>query len=372
MNFFGANLIKMKKARYIIVLTGVILVSAQTLLSLPGGAPANSSGSPASSSRTCVQSGCHGGSVTTQTNIITSTIPTDGYTPGAVYTVTVSVSGTLNKGFELSCENSSGTQIGKFAAGTGSQILNSGMFITHTARKSTNPAVWTFNWTAPSAGAGSVSFYGAFARSTGTTYKQVVSYNEKVVLKPLATTLAATNITTSSATLNASGNAKGLTNIAVGFQYGKTNAYGTFVAGNPQWLADTITTALSANLSALTSSTTYHYRVVLINGTDSTFGSDNSFTTANMPGGISNISNDQFIVYPNPVSNEFSITSENAAKITALHLYALDGKNEFDLTFEQTNASTRANIPTEIKNGVYILQVISNNKSHYQRIIVNH
>src|ERR1700741_768120 len=72
-----------------------------------GGAPAGKTGSPGDGGN-CT--GCHTGTATTQTSLITSDIPVSGYVPGTTYTITASVSKTgINKfGFEISPQNTSG------------------------------------------------------------------------------------------------------------------------------------------------------------------------------------------------------------------------------------------------------------------------
>jgi hypothetical protein len=68
--------------------------------------------------------------------------------------------------------------MGTLIAGTGSQILNS-KYITHTAARSSNPATWTFTWTAPAKGSGVVNFYGSFVNGYSNISTQMVSVNEE-------------------------------------------------------------------------------------------------------------------------------------------------------------------------------------------------
>ena len=75
----------------------------------PGGSPGGYTGSPGDG-KTCKQ--CHGGTVANVTGWITSNIPAEGYTPGTSYTITVTVSGSGSKGFEVSPQNSSGGLLG--------------------------------------------------------------------------------------------------------------------------------------------------------------------------------------------------------------------------------------------------------------------
>ena len=75
----------------------------------PGAAPAGYTGSP-SDGHNCTS--CHGGTATTATGILSSNIPMAGYTPGASYTITVTLTGPGAKGFEVSPQNASGTLLG--------------------------------------------------------------------------------------------------------------------------------------------------------------------------------------------------------------------------------------------------------------------
>lgn len=138
----------------------VVMVSDffnNTVNTSPTGAPAGKTGSPGDGSN-CTS--CHGGTASTVTGWITSTIPAEGYTPGQTYTITATPVGSGTKGFQISPQNTSGNLLGTLIAGANTQIVGSGKYITHTNKTQSS---WTFNWIAPAAGTGSVTFYGAFA-----------------------------------------------------------------------------------------------------------------------------------------------------------------------------------------------------------------
>jgi hypothetical protein len=173
------------------VVFSVFNLLAPNAISEPSGGPAGNSGSP-SDATTCAES-CHGGSAVTQAGLITSNIPTAGYTPGSTYTITASVSGSGNKGFQVSPQNTSGTLLGSLIAGSGSKIVGI-KYITHSSSKSSSTATWTFQWIAPAAGTGSVTFYGAFAITQNTTKKSTLVVNEAVVVvAPVITSFTPTN-----------------------------------------------------------------------------------------------------------------------------------------------------------------------------------
>ncbi len=154
----------------------------------PSGAPAGYTGSPGDGMN-CVN--CHGGSSAAVTGWITSNIPSQGYTAGTVYTITVTVSGSGKKGFEVSPQNGSGTQLGVLAAGTGSHLTGGTKYVTQSSAGSTSSTVtWSFTWTAPTAGTGMVTFYGAFCVGKSNTKLSTLVVNENSVL-PLAVVVTA-------------------------------------------------------------------------------------------------------------------------------------------------------------------------------------
>jgi hypothetical protein len=130
------------------------------------GSPGNYSGSPGDGNLTCAN-GCHGGTAISQAGIITTDVPAAGYTPGSSYTITLTVSymTRLRYGFELSAENAAGTSLGTFSHPTTDTRGVAGTHATHTSSGTSAPLgskTWTLTWTAPAAGSGPVTFYGAF------------------------------------------------------------------------------------------------------------------------------------------------------------------------------------------------------------------
>ena len=124
------------------------------------GAPPQNTNSPGDG-QNCTH--CMGGTATAVTGWITSDVPASGYVPGSTYTITVTVPGAGKKGFEVSPQDISGNLIGTLTAGSGNKLVGTNKYVTHSTAVSTNPAVWTFHWTAPAGGAGSVTFYGSMA-----------------------------------------------------------------------------------------------------------------------------------------------------------------------------------------------------------------
>jgi len=181
----------------IFAITGIILSSGyfNPASTHTAGAPAGYCGSVVNSS-TC--SYCHsGGPNTVQAGWITSNVPVSGYVPGTTYTITATAtySGRSKFGFEISPQNTAGTYLGTcvITDATNTQLIvgtGSRRYMTHKTAGTTGTAnshTWTFNWTAPAAGSGGVTFYGAFlctnsnnSSSGDLTYKSSLALNEDI------------------------------------------------------------------------------------------------------------------------------------------------------------------------------------------------
>ena len=113
--------------------------------------------------------------------------------------------------------------------------------------------------------------------SVGTAYGADLSF-ATLGNAPECITKAATNITSSGATLNATVNANYLST-TITFEYGVTTSYGLTVTSAQSPVTGNSITNVSADLSGLTPGTTYHYRVSAVNSIGTTNGNDLSFTT---------------------------------------------------------------------------------------------
>jgi N-acetylneuraminic acid mutarotase len=98
---------------------------------------------------------------------------------------------------------------------------------------------------------------------------------------PAVTTNAATNVASFSATLNGSVNPRGSTT-TVYFQWGTTTSYGHTTAA--QTKTGNTSLPITANISGLSASHLYHFRIVATNGGGTSFGSDRTFTTLSATG----------------------------------------------------------------------------------------
>jgi hypothetical protein len=152
----------MKKT--ILFILGGILLAGTGILSTgfyyPDGAPAGMTGSPGDGNN-CTS--CHGGTPSNVQGWITSNIPASGYVPGQSYQITATngiTTGSGKYGFEVSPQSASGALLGTLTAGTANKLIGNGKYVTHSNASSNT--VWNFTWTAPVAGTGTVTFYGAF------------------------------------------------------------------------------------------------------------------------------------------------------------------------------------------------------------------
>ena len=110
---------------------------------------------------------------------------------------------------------------------------------------------------------------------TGTSAASAL-YFQTTGAEPSVATNAATNITDTGAVLNGYLNGRGnSSSVSVNFEYGTTTSYGqttssqTLIAAGP----------FSANITGLTSDTTYHFRTKAV-GSTTFYGSDQTFTTS--------------------------------------------------------------------------------------------
>src|SRR5205823_3427212 len=93
---------------------------------------------------------------------------------------------------------------------------------------------------------------------------------------PVVITNPATLVASFSATVNGSIDPHGLTT-NIYFQYGTTTSYGHSTA--TQSKTGNTYQNVAANISSLSASATYHFRMVATNSAGTVYGSDKTFTT---------------------------------------------------------------------------------------------
>lgn len=155
------------------------------LFSHSAGAPAGKTGST-SDAKTCMA--CHNATLKTQEGMITSDAAGNMYEPGKTYTINAAAKGTATVkriGFEISPQNPSGLLMGTIIPTNTDEtkLIGKGKYITHTDKGSTAKGSknWSFNWKAPQAGSGTVTFYGAFmvSETSQLVYTSTLSLKEK-------------------------------------------------------------------------------------------------------------------------------------------------------------------------------------------------
>ncbi len=105
--------------------------------------------------------------------------------------------------------------------------------------------------------------------------------NATTIAFPTATTDSATNITANSATLNATVNPNG-SETTVYFEWGIDTSYGNSTPAQSIG-SGTDDVSITADITGLSPSTIYHYRVVATNAGGTSYGDDISFTTQSLP-----------------------------------------------------------------------------------------
>jgi hypothetical protein len=174
------NFIMKKNVLYYLA-TILALISFGSWVLYPSGSPGGKTGSPGDVGVTCAQ--CHTGTPQQAEGWVTSDIPVDGYLPGETYTITTmgDHSGVSLFGFETTAEDASGAKKGTFIITDAAQtkLINGNKAVTHTSGGTTpsgNTKTWSFEWTAPEAGTGDVTFYAALnaANGNGSTSGDVI------------------------------------------------------------------------------------------------------------------------------------------------------------------------------------------------------
>ncbi len=137
--------------------------------------PAEKTGAP--NEGTCMTAGCHAeNALNAADGSLMLTVP-DTYIPNEVYTIVVNLSraGQSKWGFEMTALDADGARAGTFkaddAANTGLTTANDKQYIHHTTAGTaagTNDAhSWEFEWTAPDADIGPITFYAAGNAANG-------------------------------------------------------------------------------------------------------------------------------------------------------------------------------------------------------------
>jgi hypothetical protein len=195
------------------------------------------------------------------------------------------------------------------------------------------------NWSiVPGTGNATISATGLVtAISNGTAYAKAAAVQDTTMVDslmimmsgqtsqpPAVVTMEATDVTSSGATLNGTVNANNLSTGAY-FEWGLTASYGNTIDAAPQTITGTTVTPILADLTGLTSNTTYHFRAKGINPAGTTNGADLTFTTSSGVG-IGEKDPLKVDIYPVPNDGHFTLSiSSGSAKTLTLEVYNILG-----------------------------------------------
>jgi len=339
-----------------LLLSIAIIASTAVLLTAfsggyPGGAPAGYTGSPGDG-HNCVA--CHGGSASNTTGMISTNIPSTGYKPDSTYQITVTVTGSGAKGFEVSPQNASGAQLGTLIAGTNNHLTGGTKYVTQNAKINSTPATWVFSWKAPAAGTGDVTFYAAYTISKPVTKLENITVQENTS-QPLSV------VATAGSTSINLGDSTQLSATATGGSGSYTYNWTSYPAGftstlqNP-WVKPLLTTT---------------YIVQVSDGTN-TASSDVTVTVHN-PQGIVPAGEFAFSIGPNPSSGPLTLRlSGNGKQQANLKVYNISGRIVYAEDFVTTSTVSVRNVDfSNLPKGVYLVQIISEGITRTKSIILN-
>jgi len=157
---------------------------------------------------------------------------------------------------------------------------------------------------------------------------KICNFKTKDYAPPTVITGAATSVTATSATLEGTVNANDLST-TVTFEYGLTTSYGSEVTAAESPVTGTSTTNVSADLTGLTSGTTYHFRVKAVNSEETSYGDDMTFTTGQAPtavtGSATSVTTTSATLagtvnangYSTTVTFEYGLTTSYGSEVTA-------------------------------------------------------
>lgn len=128
------------------------------------GSPGDVANAPMGASGNCLMCHSNSGNYNTSVEIIVTPTPTNGYTLGQTYSLTVNQTstGAAEHGFQITAENAVASKVGTFAVTDAihTQVQSANHYVTHT-KAGDDEISWSFTWTAPQTDEGDVTFYAA-------------------------------------------------------------------------------------------------------------------------------------------------------------------------------------------------------------------
>ncbi len=209
--------------------------------------------------------------------------------------------------------------------------------------------------------------FGCLGQFSDVTLKSPEGINLDVIgydlVHAIVTTTPATKVASFSATLNGTVNPDGLA-ATVHFQYGTTTNYGS-VTANQSYSGNT-TQNVSANISGLSASITYHFRVVATTSTATTYGSDKTFTTLSATGPPVAVSNPASYIASSSATLNGTVDPHG---LTTTVYFQYGPTTSFGLTTAtqsitgNTYQSVAANISGLTANTTYYFRVVTANSA---------
>ncbi len=137
----------------------------------------------------------------------------------------------------------------------------------------------------------------------------LITMTNQLVSVPAIVTVAASPVTSFTATLNGTVSAN-YASTAVSFQWGTSTLYGNTIAANPPTVTTNTNDPVSANLTGLVPGTVYHFRAVGTNIAGTTYGNDLAFTATLTPP----------LVITNPAINVLNTSADLNGSVNAINL----------------------------------------------------
>ena len=230
----------------------------------------------------------------------------------------------------------------------------------------------TFNSAITGLTAGTTYYYRAYAtNSVDTTYggEQSFTTEAAVAVAPTSSTTAASNITSTTATLNGNITSDGGAAItARGFVYATSNT-GLIIGatGVTNVTVNGTTGTFNSAITSLTAGTKYYYRAYATNSVDTTYGAVQSFTTTTEAAlSIEDFELAGISISPNPTSGILNITSVEKANYRLLNMKGqvlkkgtlTAGKNKIDIS--------------SFAKGVYLLKINTSKGRFTKKVVRDH
>jgi len=203
------------------------------------------------------------------------------------YTAVVYVSSDGSCGGNTPCYTTIQSAIDAASSGSVIKVL-AGSYSENVSLSTSKQVTLSGGWNSSYASQSSTTSVSSLTISNGCiTVDNLVLETASAQMPPTVSTKAATSVTLNSVTLNGTVNPNGAS-ATYYFQYGTTTSYGSTTSSTSAGSGSSSVSA-SASLTGLSSSTTYHFRLVATNSAGGSYGDDQSFTTVTSPEQIANI-----------------------------------------------------------------------------------